>query len=134
MNLLIKLYFYLCYQCYTFLSVWLFQRDWSQREGQRSQQLKLKPEYHKQSANLSVLLKRVTKYSTNRKTQISSLIMHSMRQEVNQLSENNKNSEVMKTREIPVKWPGKAAREEVTRKHSKESLLASMKETHWLSG
>lgn len=41
--------------------------------------------------------------------------MHSMRQEVSQLRESNKNSEVMKTGEIPMKRPEKAAREEVTR-------------------
>lgn len=57
----------------------------------------------------------MTKYNTNRKTQISSLLMHSMRQEVSQLRESNKNSEVMKTGEIPMKRPEKAAREEVTR-------------------
>lgn len=59
--------------------------------------------------------------------------MHSMRQEVNQLRESNKNSEVMKTGEIPVKRPGKTAREEVTRTlrgKTKRKALASMKETH----
>lgn len=46
--------------------------------------------------------------------------MHSMRQEVKKLRESNKKSEVMKTGDIHMKRPGKAARE-ITRNLRGES-------------